>query len=446
MRPDPTAGSGQAPGLIIAAPASGAGKTTITLGLLRAYRDRGVMTGSAKTGPDYIDPGFLSAACGASARTLDSWAMRPGTLDRLACEAVGGVELVIVEGVMGLFDGAPGPGASGDGSTASLAKRYGWPVILVIDATSQSQSVAALARGFRDHDVRVPFAGVILNRVASSRHERLLRTALESAAITVLGAVPRQAGLHLPSRHLGLVQAREHHALEDFIAAAAGVIAAGCDLDHIRHLARSRPVTARPTPVLPPPGQRIAIARDAAFGFVYRHVLDGWRSMGAEILPFSPLADEAPPSADAIVLPGGYPELHAGRIAANRTFLSGLRRAAAAGHCLYGECGGYMVLGDRLTDREGRHHAMAGLLGVASSFARAGLTLGYRRAQSLVATPFAGAGAAFRGHEFHHAVIEHEGGDAALFEITDSDGTVIGPAGLCRGSVFGSFIHLVDVA
>jgi cobyrinic acid a,c-diamide synthase len=438
---------GPAPGLIISAPSSGSGKTTITLGLLRAFRNSGIRVASAKVGPDYIDPSFHAAAAGTACVNLDGWAMRPALLDHLAACASMEADLLIVEGVMGLFDGAAVPGATNDGSSAALAARFGWPVVLVIDARAQAQSVAALAQGFRDHRPDLTLAGVILNRVGGERHVRLLSGALDDVGIAVLGAVPREARLAVPSRHLGLVQAAEHPDLEAFIQDAASAAAASIDLQALRRAARAMPTPRRDASVAAPPplGQRIAVAQDAAFGFTYPHLLEGWRDAGAEISIFSPLRDEAPArKATAVFLPGGYPELHAGALAANQKFLAGLRSAADRNMTVYGECGGYMVLGEGLTDEEGKRHRMAGLLGVETSFAQRSLSLGYRLARTSAVTRLGPARSPFRGHEFHYATVVREGGDDPLFSIEDSDGNPLGKTGLVRGPVFGSFMHLID--
>lgn len=449
MTGNPMARRIPAPALVIAAPASGSGKTTITLGLLRALRDSGARVGSAKVGPDYIDPKFHAAASGMACVNLDGWAMRSGLLDGLAAGAASGVDLLIVEGVMGLFDGAAAQGATSNGSTASLAERQGWPVILVIDARAQAQSVAALASGFRDHRRELAFAGVILNRVGGPRHVRMLRNALEAVGIAVLGAIPRDAGLEVPSRHLGLVQASEHPDLESFINHAARVVAGHIDLGALGRAAGPgrRSENLGTSPALPPLGQRIAVARDQAFGFSYPHLLDGWRAVGAEISFFSPLANEPPSqTADAVFLPGGYPELHAGALAASEAFPRGLRRAAGRGLPVYGECGGYMVLGESLTDADGHTHPMAGLLGVETSFAKRSLSLGYRLARTLVRSPMGPTGTLLRGHEFHYATVAREAGDRPLFAVEDAEAKAQGDLGLARGSVMGSFMHLIDRA
>lgn len=428
------------PGLLISAPSSGAGKTTITLGLLRAFTNDGVSVQPFKSGPDYIDPAFHHAACGQPCYNLDSWAMGSDLSAAIAAKGAH-AELVIAEGAMGLYDGAEKPGANGHGSSAELAVHMGWPVVLVLDVAKQAQSAAAVALGCATFNPNLPFAGVILNRVASARHERLVRAGMEAAGLPVLGALPRRDGLSLPSRHLGLVQAMEHPDLEQTITAAADVVRAHCDLNALRASAKALPQTAGRR-LLSPPAQRIALAQDEAFSFLYPHLLDAWRQAGAEIVPFSPLADQAPdPSADLVWLPGGYPELHAGRLAAADRFLDGLRRHAK--NCpIHGECGGYMVLGEVLIDEHGNRHAMAGLLGLVTSYQTRRLHLGYRQAELLAVMPGFPAGATLRGHEYHHCSIVEQP-DAALASITDASGNTISETGSYRDQVTGTFFHLI---
>ncbi len=435
-----------APGLILAAPSSGSGKTVITLALLRTLRNSGVRIASAKTGPDYIDPAYHSAASGRTCINLDAWAMRGDTLAGLAGGLGQESDLIICEGVMGLFDGASG----GGGSTADLAAMTGWPVVLIINARGQGASAVALTEGFVRHRPDVAIAGIICNRVGSSRHERILREAFAAMdpAIPLLACLPANPALTLPDRHLGLVQASEHTALEPFLDAAGAFIADHIDAAQLQGIARRSQLPVAAAPVcLPPLGQRVAVARDEAFRFCYPAVLDGWRGAGAEILPFSPLADESPAAtADAVYLPGGYPELHAGQLAGNQKFLGGLRNAAAAGAAVYGECGGYMVLGDGMVDSDGERHAMAGLLPVTTSFAERRLHLGYRRVESLSPSPLGRAGLRFTGHEFHYATILEERPGAPLFAVSDSRNDPLSPAGRVSGNVAGSFIHLIDSA
>ncbi len=439
-----------APGLILAAPASGSGKTVVTLALLRAFRDSGLNIASAKAGPDYIDPAFHRFATGRTCVNLDPWAMRPATLAHLISAQASSADLLLTEGVMGLFDGVNLPGRPDAGSTADLAALTGWPVILVIDASRQAASVGALVAGFANHRGDVDVAGVIFNRVASARHTAVLQAAVAKALpdMAILGSVPRDAALALPERHLGLVPAGEHNALEPFLNYAARLAGEHIDLAALQRLAKPARIPSDDTAVsvpIPPFGQRIAVARDRAFGFAYSSLLDAWREAGAEIMPFSPLANQAPDSdADAVYLPGGYPELHAGELCAATAFLDGLRRAAARNAAVYGECGGYMVLGDSLTDANGVAHKMAGLLPVETSFAERRLHLGYRVATLAAESPLGEKGMAFRGHEFHYATVLREGSGQPLFEATSAAGADLGPCGRVEGSVSGSFIHLID--
>ncbi len=431
--------------LIVGAARSGSGKTSVSVGLMRALARRGLIVRGAKSGPDYIDPGFHAAATGAPGVNLDSWAMPPDLLDRLAGEQAAGADVLVVESAMGLFDGiAAGPGRTG--AAADLARRFGTPVALILDVTGQSQTAAAIARGFAAHDPGVRVAGVILNQVASPRHERLVRDAVEALGLPVVGAVHRTPDMALPERHLGLVQAREHAALEAFIERLADVMAEAIDLDAL--LALAAPLAAPPgdAAALPaPPGQRIAVAEDAAFSFVYPHLVRHWRATGAELVAFSPLADEAPdPSCDACWLPGGYPELHAGRLAAAEGFRGGLARFAID-RPVHGECGGFMVLGRALEDADGVTHQMTGLLGHVTSFAKRKMNLGYRQARLLADSPIGPAGATVRGHEFHYSRLVEPGGDAPLAELADGLGAPLGPSGARRGRVSGSFFHAIAI-
>ena len=435
-------------GFIVAAPHSGAGKTTVTLALLAALRRRGVTVRSAKAGPDYIDPAFHTAVTGAPSVNLDSWAMSARLLDTLAANAAEGAEIVVIEGVMGLFDGAAAGSTHRRGATADLAAHFGLPVVLVLDVARQAQSAAAVVRGFAGHDRAVRIAGVILNRVASERHRGLVADAITALDIPLLGALPRETALALPERHLGLVQAGEHPGLIALIDRLADTAERHVDLDAIvcrAGLLRLGSATD-PLAALPPPGQRIALARDQAFSFVYPHVIDAWRKAGAEILPFSPLADEVPPAqADSCWLPGGYPELHAETLAAARAFASGLRRFAET-RPVHGECGGYMVLGESLEDAAGRRHPMIGLLGHWTSFAKRKLHVGYRTARLLSASVLGAGGTVIRGHEFHYASLMAPGGDDPFAEVADAEGRPLDMPGGRRGHVTGTFFHAIAVA
>ncbi|ASM73588.1 hydrogenobyrinate a,c-diamide synthase [Pseudosulfitobacter pseudonitzschiae] len=343
-----------APGLLISAPASGTGKTTVMLGLLRALAQDGLTVQAFKSGPDYIDPAFHRAASGRMSFNIDTWTMGAGLLGAIAAQATG-ADICIAEGSMGLYDSVATRGQSGFGASAETAALMGWPVVLVVDVSGQAQSAAAVTLGFKLYNPDLPFAGVILNRVASARHERLARLGMEKAGLTVFGALPRQGDLTLPERHLGLVQAAEHP--------------------------------------------------------------------------------------DLVWLPGGYPELHAGRLAAAQTFAKGLREHART-RPVHGECGGYMALGQALIDKEGNRHRMAGLLGLVSSYETRKFHLGYRQATLRAAMAGHAKGARLRGHEFHYSTIIEQP-DTPLADVADADGVPVPETGSCRGTVTGTFFHLV---
>jgi len=431
-----------AAGLVISAPASGVGKTTLTLALARAWRDRGLTVQCFKSGPDYIDPAFHAAATGRASVNVDSWAMDRETIARLVGRGAD-ADIVLAEGSMGLFDGVAACGVTGTGATADIAEMMGWPVLLVIDPSGQAQTAAAIAAGLRDFRAGVRLAGVVLNRVASPRHEDLVRRAMMDASIAVFGALPRHAEITLPKRHLGLVQAEEQVEVSGLIAEAARFVSERIDLDAVL---RSAGAWSSSTPArdlkVSPPGQRIALARDAAFSFVYPHMMEAWRAAGAEISPFSPLADEGPDaSADVCWLPGGYPELHAGRIAANARFRGALR-AFARTRPVHGECGGYMALGTALTDADGARHEMVGLLGLETSFARRRMHLGYRLAELAAPIPGHKAGARLRGHEFHYSTIIAQP-DTPIAVVRDATGAVVAETGSRRDNTSGTFFHLI---
>jgi cobyrinic acid a,c-diamide synthase len=429
--------------VLIAATRSGSGKTTLTLGLLTALKRQGVNVRAAKSGPDYIDPAFHEAATGAPSLNLDSWAMTQSLLETVAAEAATNADLLIVESAMGLFDGAS---AERTGSAAELAIALDLPVLLVLDVSGQAQSAAAVLRGFAGHDPRINIAGIVLNRVGSERHRFMIERAIAPLGVPVLGAIPRDQAIHLPARHLGLVQAGEHGDLALRLERLADLVEQSCDLDRIEDLARSLTAKTSGVVALPPPGQTIALARDEAFSFIYPHLLSGWRQAGAEIVPFSPLADEPPPSnCDTCWLPGGYPELHARQLAAASRFKSGLAKFATS-RPVHGECGGYMVLGQWLEDADGNRHAMTELLSHATSFAKRRLHLGYRTAKLSASSPLGRRGETVRGHEFHYATLAEPGSDTPLAELSDAEGNRLGAAGGRRGHVTGTFVHVVATA
>ncbi len=348
---------------------------------------------------------------------------------------------------MGLFDGVVAAGQSGRGSTADLAALTGWPVVLVLDVSGQGETAAAVAYGLKAYRDDVAVKGVILNRVGSERHAAQIVPAMERLGLAVLGVIPRRPDVLFEERHLGLVQAVETGDIEPRLDALADVIAEHVRLDEVMALAApTRFGGGERVPTISPPGQRIALAQDQAFSFTYPHMLEGWRAAGAEIVPFSPLADEAPDAAaDAVWLPGGYPELHGAALAAASRFRAGLAALAARNVPIHGECGGYMVLGAGIEDAEGHRHAMTGLLGLETSFKKRKLHLGYRRGRLLAASGLGEAGAQVFGHEFHYASVLASP-DEPLVEATDALGTPMAEGGSRRGSVTGTFFHLIDGA
>ena len=436
----------------VASPSSNAGKTVVTLGLLRLLSRKGVDVRAAKSGPDFIDPQFHLAACGQPSVNLDAWAMDQALLRQLATHGVGATSMVtkpdmeeflIIEGAMGVLDGA---GKQGKGCVAELAEHLGVPIVLVIDARALSHSAVLPALGLAAARPTIKIAGIIANRVASERHTGQIKASVESHGLQLLGAVKRRNELTLPSRHLGLVQAAENPHLDEFLEFAADCMDEDVDIDALLHSALPlKPPSGQPTQSeIPPLGQRIAVAKDTAFGFSYPHVLENWRRAGAEVSMFSPLSNEAPkPGSDAIYLPGGYPELYAGKLASASRFKAGMKAAARKGSIIYGECGGYMVLGRFLEDAEGIRHNMLNLLNHSTSFKDPSLHLRYINLEALPGAPFTGR---FAGHEFHYANLVSRTEDAPLFRVADADGNLHKDMGSVQGKVSGSFAHLISSA
>lgn len=431
-------------GLAITAPSTGSGKTVLSLGIMRALSARGIRVAPAKSGPDYIDPQFHALACDRPSVNLDAWAMGAPLVRGLAESAFDKAEegWLIVEGAMGVLDGA---GKEGFGSTAHLAAILDLPLVMVVDVRGLSHSSVLAPLGLRSLKPDVELAGVILNSVGSRRHESMVRSSFEAVGIKVFGAVPRDADLELPSRHLGLVPAGEHAGIERFLFRAATLAEKHIDLPALLKAAGvlQRGDEDRMNCGVAPLGQRIAIARDEAFVFAYSHLVEGWRKAGAEIRYFSPLADSGPcEDCDAVFLPGGYPELHAGRLESNRNFKAGMHDSVARGAVVYGECGGYMVLGDGLEDGDGKRFSMLELLPLETSFRRR-RHLGYRTLRAEKDAPFNGS---FKGHEFHYASISRSGSGPRLFAASDSFGNNLGCIGHVAGRVSGSFAHLICAA
>lgn len=426
-------------GLIIGAPRSSSGKTTLTLAMLAAFRRRGVTVRAAKSGPDYIDPAFHAAATGAPSLNLDSWATSPAQLGDLAAATVRDGELLIVESAMGLFDGVA---VERHRTGADLAATLGLPVLLVLDVSDQSQTAAAVARGFMGYAPGVDIAGVVLNSLASERHRSGIAKAMQAIGLPVLGAVPRDERWAVPERHFGLVQAEEHPGLREHLERLADLAEAHLNLDGIARLAKAPAIMAAEAgkPALRPPGQRITLARDAAFSFVYPHHLQGWRYAGAELRFFSPLADEPPPEdCDVCWLPGRLSRIARWPLGRGAAVQGGPAPVCRA-RPVHGECGGYMILGQGLEDASAVRHDMVGLLSHSSSFVRRKMNLGYRRARLLAASPI---GPAVRGHEFHYASLTDPGRDEGWQPLSDAQGRDLGAAGGRRGQVSGAFFHAI---
>ena len=423
-------------GIMVASPRSGVGKTTLTLALIRALKNTGINVVSAKSGPDFIDPQFHEAASGNTCINLDAWAMSPQMIDGLVANLTSTANFLIVEGAMGLFDSAQ----DGNGSAADLATRLNIPIVLVVDCSMQGQSVGAIVHGFNTYRQGIEIAGVILNRVASDRHDKILRSALKSQSVKVLGTVFRNESLTIPERHLGLVQALEHDALNSYLENAAELVQKCIDLDGFQSLARQITVSGSRID-LPPLGQNIAIARDHAFSFSYPHILEGWKQDGVNLMFFSPLEDEPPPNqCDAIYLPGGYPELYGPKLASALKFKDGMKKAAENNVLIYGECGGYMSLGQAIIDKKGSTFPMLGLLPHSTSFADQKLHLGYRIVSAVTNFPWQKPLAA---HEFHYATLLERGKSEYFFEVKDATGKILPNIGNRSGSVMGSFVHVI---
>jgi cobyrinic acid a,c-diamide synthase len=428
------------PRLVIAAPASGCGKTTVACGLMAALRARGLPVSGHKVGPDYIDPGYHALATGRPPRNLDPFLCGEDLIAPLFLHGAAGAEIAVVEGVMGMFDGVdPALGLEPDhGSTAHVARLLAAPVVLVIDAARAGRSVAALASGFAAFDPRTPVAGVIVNRVASDRHERLLRDALAAIEMPVYGAIRRTEGIVTPSRHLGLIPAAEREqAAGQAMQAMGDLITAHCDLTALLRLASRAPeLTAPPwSPPEPPetrtPPPTIAVAAGAAFTFGYTEQAELLQAAGAQVAPFDPLNDEdLPAGTDGLILGGGFPEVHAAGLAANERLRAQVTALAGRGAPVAAECAGLLYLARTLDDRP-----MCGVLDIEAAMTPK-LTLGYRRAVAAADSVLAQAGDVVHGHEFHRTAVSPPGGAAAAwrYHCGQLEGHV-------AGNVVASYLH-----
>jgi cobyrinic acid a,c-diamide synthase len=419
------------PRLVVAGTHSGVGKTTVTTGLLAALRAAGHHPAAAKVGPDFIDPGYHALACGRPPRNLDPWLCGTAAMGPLAARAGDGADLLVVEGVMGMFDGAADGTPS---STADVAGLLQAPVVLVIDAEAMAGSVAAVVHGFATLDPAVHLAAVVLNRVASDGHEAMLREAIAPTAVPVLGALRRDDRLVWRDRHLGLVPVAEEPAtIERSLAALADAVGERIDLGAVVRLAETAPRLVADRVAVPAPGPavRIAVAAGRAFTFTYTDTLDALRAGGAEVVPFDPLADGMlPDPVDGLIVGGGFPEVHAARLANNEPLLAAVRQAVAAGVPTWAECGGLLWLTRSVDDRP-----MAAILPATARMTDQ-LTLGYREATITVASPLGPAGTHLRAHEFHYATVDPLG-DA--LELRSRFGW--GRAGFASPTLLASFLH-----
>ena len=427
------------PRVVIAATQSGSGKTTIVTGLLAALRARGVQVQSYKVGPDYIDPGYHALASGRAGHNLDTWLVPEERLQDIFVRTAQTAELAVIEGVMGLYDG----GRKGVSSTAEIAKLLKAPVLLVIDAKSMGASAAAIALGFREYDPEVELAGVILNRLGSPTHEKMIAEALERIGIPLFGAVRRDDSLRMPERHLGLLPVTENEDRE-IIAAMGREMDRQLAVDQILQLARAAvplPGTFAAKPAGKAGRVRIGVARDAAFSFYYPESLQVLEAAGAELVPFSPLQDAGLPEVDGLLLGGGFPEMFARELQANASMRAAIRAAAAAGMPIYAECGGYMYLMQELCDFAGEHFAMTGVFPGAVQMNKRLQMVGYVEAVQQQATVLGPAGTVLRGHEFHFSS-EAAPPEAAPFTFVRLRTQARYAAGQQWKNVLGSYLHL----
>ena len=419
--------------LVIAAPHSGSGKTTVTLGIMAALMRRGLAVAPFKVGPDFIDPGYHRLVTGNPSINLDGWMCRDTFVRGTFARHAAGADVAVIEGVMGLFDGISG--ASDDGSTAQIARMLGVPAILVVDARSQARSAAALVKGFAEFDRRLWFAGVIFNNVGSDNHARMLREAVASlpADIPVFGCIPRDEQVSIPSRHLGLVTAEDNPLTPDFLVHLADVMERNLDLDGMLTAVKGLSLTPARRAAPPQGSVRLAVARDAAFCFVYDDNLRLLREAGAEIVEFSPLADrQLPGDIWGIYLPGGYPELFADHLAANESMKTAIRSAIEAGMPVYAECGGFIYLTQEFV----------GIFPVTARMLPRRKALGYREVELTADSLLGPAGTVARGHEFHYSEIGEMPGEIERVYRVRKHGVDLGEEGFRYRNCLASYIHL----
>ena len=436
------------PRLVIAAPHSHAGKTTVTLALMAALSRRGLHVAPFKVGPDYIDPQLHRRAAGRASYNLDTFLVESGGVQETFARAARHADIAIVEGVMGLFDGSSP--TSRVGSTAEVAALLQAPIVLVIDASGMAASIGALVRGFRTYDPNAWVAGVILNRLGGEGHYRYLLPALEQEGVEVLGYLPKQIDVEIPERHLGLLPASEEDRVTPLLGRLSDLVERYIDVDRALALARSAPAATRATGAneAPRPSDvsrvRVAWAQDEVFHFTYQENLDLLVAAGAEIVMFSPLRDGMlPPNIDAIWLGGGFPELYAEALSANTSMRQAIRASGESGLPIYAECGGFMYLCDWLEDQQGRRYPQVGLISGGTRMTDRLQQFGYAEATFLHDTLLGPHGVTVRGHRFHYSVYEPgESPPACAYRITRKRTGESYLEGFQRGNTLATYFHL----
>lgn len=429
------------PRIVVAGTQSGVGKTTVVTGLLAALRTRGLAVQSYKVGPDYIDPGYHQLASGKPAHNLDTWLVPPEKLPAMFAAAAADSDIAVIEGVMGLYDGGQG----GISSTAAIAKQLKAPVLLVLDARSAGESVAATLLGFLRYDPEVNIAGVLVNRLGSPSHKQIVCEAIERMDVPILGRLHRAAGLGVNERHLGLTPVTETDAAQAVVALAAQM-AAETDIAAILKLARQAPPLEFGESLPAQQGDEVAIgvAQDEAFTFYYPESLAELERLGARIVPFSPLRDQALPQVDGLILGGGFPEMFLAELAANRPMLEAIRAAATAGLPIYAECGGFLYLTRQIRSFAGENFSMVGLVPATCRMERSLQTVGYVEARALQDTVLCAKDESLRGHEFHFSTLEpdQEEGFPWALEFRKNRTGAVYPGGFARNNLLASYLHL----
>jgi len=433
------------PRLVIAAPHSHSGKTTVTLALLAALRQRGWRVAPFKVGPDYIDPQLHRQAAGSISYNLDTYLVPAGQVQETFCRVAQAADIAIVEGVMGLFDGSSP--TSRTGSTAEVAALLQAPIVLVIDASGMAASVGALLHGFRTYDPEVRVAGVILNRLGSAGHMRYLAPAVEREGVEILGYLPRDVTLTIPERHLGLLPTAEEDRVTPLLGHLTTLASRYVDLDRVLRLAHTAPALTHALPPLQESAQtgiRVAWAHDEAFHFSYQENRDRLAAAGAAMVPFSPLHDDAlPADIDAVWLGGGFPEHFAAQLAANTGMLTAIRQQATRGLPIYAECGGFMYLCEWLVDQRGQRHPQVGLIPGGTRMTERLQQFGYAEATFLQDTPLGPAGTTVRGHRFHYSVYEPGSPPPdCAYRVTRTTTGEVHLEGFCTHHVLATYLHI----